>query len=103
MISVLLLLALQDDPSALVERLRNEDASERRRVQAELQRRGAAALPALLGAIDAVPPAPSAEVERLAARLGSKSWKERNEATLALARLGRPAARLIEARIDEGA
>jgi HEAT repeat protein len=86
-------------PEALLEQLRTEDAAERRRIQSELVRRGAAAVPAMVRALESVSPRPEEEVARLFQKLASTSWKERAEATAALVRLGRSAVPLLEARI----
>jgi HEAT repeat protein len=88
-----------DAADKLVERLRTEDASERRRVQAELVRLGAEAVPAMLRALESATPRPEEEVARLVKRLGAPSWKERNEATEALVRLGRNALPILEGQI----
>src|SRR5438105_2230179 len=87
------------DIDKLLERLRTEDAAERRRVQAELVRLGAEAVPGMIRALESASPRPEEEVARLVRRLGSPSWKERNEATEALVRLGRSAVPVLEAQI----
>ena len=94
-------LLLSQDPSVetLLDQLRTEDASERRRIQSELTRRGAAAVPAMVRALESSSPRPEEEVARLLLKLGSTSWKERAEATAGLVRLGRPAVPLLEARL----
>lgn len=96
---VLLLIPGADEADTLLDKLRTEDAAERRRLQTELLRLGAEAVPALVRALESASPHPEEEVERQVRRLASPSWKERNEATQALVRLGRPAAPLIEAKI----
>jgi HEAT repeat protein len=99
-VAFLLLLVLQD-PSVetLLDQLRTEDASERRRIQSELARRGGAAVPAMVRALEIASPRPEEEVARLLKKLGSTSWKERSEATAGLVRLGRSAVPLLEARL----
>jgi HEAT repeat protein len=99
LLSALLLQASSSDVDKLLERLRTEDAGERRRAQAELLKRGAEAVPAMIRALEAASPRPEEEVTRLVKRLASPSWKERNEATEALVRLGRAAIPVLEARI----
>lgn len=103
MISVLALLGMlpfqAPDAERLLDRLRTEDASERRRVQAELAAMGAEAVPAMIRALQSASPRPEEEVARLVKRLASQSWKERSEATQALVRLGRSAVPVLEARI----
>jgi HEAT repeat protein len=100
MIALLSFLLLQSaDVDALLEKLRTEDAGERRRIQSELAARGAEAVPAMIRALESASPRPEEEVTQLVKRLGSQSWKERTEATAALVRLGRPAIALLEARI----
>lgn len=94
-----LFLSQADDVASLMDKLRTEDAAERRRIQAELTARGPSALPAMVRALESASPRPEEEVARLAKRLGSQSWKERSEATEALVRLGRAALPLLEARI----
>lgn len=87
------------DPEKLIDRLRTEDAAERRRALGELSRLGPAAVPAMIQALDRVSPRPEEEVDRLLKKLSSDSWKERTEATAALVRLGRPALPVLEARL----
>jgi len=87
------------DVDKLLDRLRTEDAGERRRVQAERARMGAEAVPAMIRALESATPRPEEEVTRLAKRLASSSWKERSEATEALVRLGRSAIPVLEARL----
>jgi len=102
MIAVAVLLfpiLLSQDVDKLLDRLRTEDAAERRRVQAELMRLGPEAVPAMLRALESAAPRPEEEVARLVKRLASASWKERSEATEALVRLGRSAIPVLEARI----
>jgi HEAT repeat protein len=104
MIAAAVLLALLpfqagDAVDALLEQLRTDDAVARRQVQLSLVYRGADAVPALLRALDSVSPRPEEEIARLVKRLESASWKERNEATESLVKLGRPAVALLEARI----
>lgn len=100
MILLLAFLAAQStDVDALLDKLRTEDAAERRRIQSELVRRGAEAVPAMIRALESASPRPEEEVARLVKRLGSQSWKERNEATASLVRLGRAAVPLLEAQI----
>jgi len=84
------------DVDQLLERLRTEDAAERRRVQAELAALGAEAVPAILRALDSASPRPEEEVARHVKRLASPSWKERSDATQALVRLGRSAVPVLE-------
>ena len=88
-----------DSLESLLERLRTEDAAARRQAQVELLRRGPAAVPALIQALETASPRPEAEIAALVGRLGSPSWKERNEATAALVRLGRSAVASLEARL----
>lgn len=104
MIAAVALLALLpaqagDSVDALLERLRTDDAAVRRQAQLGLVRIGPGAVPALLRALESVSPRPEEEISRLLKRLESATWKERNEATEALVKLGRPAAVLLEARI----
>lgn len=100
MIALLSLLVLQSaDIDALLDKLRTEDASERRRIQSELVLRGSEAVPAMIRALETASPRPEEEVTRLVQRLRSQSWKERSEATAALVRLGRAALPLLEAQI----
>jgi hypothetical protein len=89
----------QADVDKLLERLRTEDAGERRRAQAELIRLGADAVPAMLRTLASASPRPEEEVARLVKRLESPRWKERSEATEALVRLGRAAIPVLEAKI----
>ena len=88
--AVLLLAAFvgPDDPAALVERLRTEDAAERRKVLGELLRLGAEGARAALRALEAAPADPSPRVEALVRRLSSPEWKERDAAMRALADAG---------------
>ncbi len=88
-----------DSVEALLEQLRTDDAVVRRQAQLALVRRGADAVPTLLRALESVSPRPEEEIARLVKRLEAASWKERNEATEALVKLGRPAAALLEARL----
>jgi len=99
--ALIALLSFQADDSvdALLERLRTDDAVSRRGAQLSLLRLGAEAVPPLLRALESVSPRPEEEIARLVKRLGSASWKERNEATESLVKLGRPAVGLLEARI----
>ena len=97
---LLTLLPFQDaDVDRLLERLRTEDAAERRKAQAELAALGAGAVPAMIRALESASPRPEEEVARLVRRLGATSWKERSEATQALVRLGRTAVPLLESMI----
>jgi HEAT repeat protein len=57
------------------------------------------AVPAIIRALERASPRPEEEVARLVKRLGSQSWKERSEATQALARLGRGAVPVLESMI----
>src|SRR5262245_56281119 len=99
-VALLSLLALRPaDVDQLLERLRTEDAAERRRAQAELAALGAEAVPAMIRALESASPRPEEEVARLVQRLGSPSWKERSDATQALARLGRSAVPVLETLI----
>jgi HEAT repeat protein len=91
-LALLACLAVQDDPAALVERLRVEDAAERRKAESALLKAGAPAAEAAARALGAVPPDPAARVAELAAGLAALAWKERDRAMRELARLG-PAAR----------
>jgi HEAT repeat protein len=93
------LLSAQAEVDKLLEKLRTEDAVERRRAQAELSRRGAEALPAMLRVLESASPRPEEEVARLVKRLESPRWKERSDATEALVRLGRAAIPVLEAKI----
>jgi HEAT repeat protein len=88
-----------DSVDVLLEQLRADDAVVRRQAQLFLVRRGADAVPALLLALESVSPRPEEEIARLVKRLEAASWKERNEATEALVKLGRPAVALLESRI----
>ena len=88
-----------DEIDTLLDRLRTEDSAQRRRVQTELLRLGAAAIPAMTRALESASPRPEEEVARQLRRLGAPSWKERNDATRALVRQGRPAVPLLEARL----
>jgi HEAT repeat protein len=97
--SILPTAAQSADAGKLLDRLRTEDAAERRRVQAELVKLGREAVPAMLRALESASPRPEEEVARLVKRLGSASWKERSEATEALVRLGRAAIPVLEAKI----
>jgi hypothetical protein len=99
-VALLSLLALRPvDVDQLLERLRTEDAAERRRAQSELAALGAEAVPAMIRTLETASPRPEEEVARLAKRLASPSWKERSEATQALARLGRSAVPVLESLI----
>src|SRR6516162_1493801 len=99
-VAFLSLLALRPaDVDQLLERLRTEDAVERRKAQAELAALGASAVPAMIHALESASPRPEEEVARLVKRLGSPTWKERSEATQALARLGRGAVPVLESAI----
>lgn len=103
MISVVALLSLLAirpvDVDQLLERLRTDDAAERRKAQAELAAIGAEAVPAMIRTLETASPRPEEEVARLVKRLASTSWKERSEATQALTRLGRSAVPVLESLI----
>ncbi len=92
----------QEDPDRLVDRLRTEDPSERRRATQELLRAGAAALPAAVRALAKEAPDPAPRVAELVARLSSRAWKERAEAMRDLARMGRPARAALEGHAASG-
>jgi hypothetical protein len=94
---LLLLPLLQESPEALLERLKTEDAAERRKIQEELLRRGREAVPAAVRALENAAPDPAARVRDLVRQLGAKAWKERNEAMRALSGLGRGAKSALEA------
>src|ERR1043165_9819349 len=97
-VALLSLLAFRSvDVDQLLERLRTDDAAERRRAQAELAALGAEAGPAMIRTLETASPRPEEEVARLVKRLASPTWKERSEATLALTRLGRSAVPVLEA------
>lgn len=99
--ALLALLSLQaaDSVDSLLDRLRADDAVARRQAQIALVRRGAEAVPALLSALETASPRPEEEIARLVKRLESPSWKDRNAATEALVKLGRPASALLESRV----
>ncbi|HZE97730.1 MAG TPA: HEAT repeat domain-containing protein [Planctomycetota bacterium] len=95
----MLLLQPADGADALIEKLRSDDAGVRRQGQLELLQKGAAAVPPLIRALESASPRPEQEIAAIVARLSSASWKERNEATEALVRLGRTAVPALEAKI----
>jgi HEAT repeat protein len=80
-----------DDPAALVEKLRTEDASERRKAESSLLRLGAPGAAAAAKALVAAPADPAARVAELAVSLAAAAWKDRDRAMRDLARLGPPA------------
>jgi HEAT repeat protein len=92
----------QEDPERLVERLKAEDAAERRKASEELRRRGAAAVPASIRALERAAPDPAPRVAELVRRLSSKAWKERDESMRELARIGRPGRAALEPHASSG-
>ncbi len=95
------LLLQADSADVLIERLRTEDGAARRQAQMALLRQGADAVPALIRALDSSSPGSPEEIARLMKKLASPSWKERNEATEALVKLGRPALPALEALLPK--
>lgn len=95
-----LFLRLQDDPAALVERLRTEDPAERRKAEAALLRLGVPAAAAAAKALGAAPADPAERVAELAKALVAPSWKERDRAMRELGRLGPSARAAIQGRED---
>ena len=106
MTAAALLLALlslsQDDPAALVEKLRTEDAADRRKAESSLLRLGAPGAAAAAKALIAAPADPAARVAELAGSLAAAAWKDRDRAMRDLARLG-PAARVALLKHAEAA
>ncbi len=99
LLALLLLPQSGDSVDSLVERLRSDDPASRRQAEVALLQAGAAAVPALLRALETASPRPEAEIAGLVRRLGSPAWKERNEATNAIVRLGRAAVPALEAQL----
>src|SRR5262249_39007184 len=95
----ILLLQSGDSVEALLDRLRTEDPPARRQAQMGLLRKGAEAVPPLIQALESASPRPEEEIVRLVRLLSSATWKERNEATIALIRLGRAALPALESRV----
>jgi HEAT repeat protein len=92
----------QDDAEKAVEALKTEDAVQRRAALEELQKRGAAALPFVLRALEGASPEAPERLAALLRQLAAKTWKERDEAMRALVRLGRSAKSGLEAVPSEG-
>jgi hypothetical protein len=92
MTSLLLVLLAQGDPVPLIERLRTEDAAERRQAEIGLLRLGLPAAAAAVKALRAAPADPALRVAERVKALASASWRERDRAMRDLACLG-PAAR----------
>jgi HEAT repeat protein len=93
---------LQDDIEKAVEALKTEDAAQRRGALEGLLKRGAAAVPPALRALEGASPAAPERIAALLRQLASKGWKERDEAMQALVRLGRSAKAGLEAVPAEG-
>lgn len=89
--SAILLLFLSDPPS-IIERLRSEDAAERRQAESALLKLGAPAAEAAAKALTEGPADPAARVAELAASLAAPAWKERDRAMRELSKLGPAAA-----------
>ena len=89
---LLAVLLNQGDPAALIDRLRTEDAVERRQAELGLLKLGAPAAAAAARALRQAPADPAARVAELVAALASAAWRERDRAMRDLGRLG-PAAR----------
>lgn len=90
--SATLLLALvlsQSGVDALIEDLKTEDPARQRKALEDLSRQGAAAVPAVLRAIENVNPGLAERVAALVRKLSSKKWMERDEAMQGLVRMGR--------------
>lgn len=93
---------LQGDGAALVERLRSEDAAERRGVESALLKLGAPAAKAAAAALTAPAADPAARVAELVKSLSAAAWSERDRAMRDLGKLG-PAARTSLLRYAETA
>jgi HEAT repeat protein len=91
-----------DEIEALVLRLATEVPAERRRALEELEKLGPQAVPAALRALENTAPNPAAQVAVLIRQLGSRKWKERDQAMQALVRLGRSAKPLLEEQAASG-
>ncbi len=102
MIPVLLLLGLQGDPAALIDRLRTEDAAERRRAELELLKLGAPAAAAGALALGAGPADPTSRVAELVRGLAADAWRERDRAMRELARLGPVARTALRGHAEAG-
>ena len=102
MVVLLVCALLQDDPVALVERLRSEDAAERRTVEGALLKLGTPAATAAAAALTAPPADPAARVAELVKALAVAAWSERDRAMRELGKLG-PAARAPILRHAEAA
>jgi HEAT repeat protein len=92
----------QDDAEKTVEALKTEDAVQRRAALEELQKRGSAALPCALRALEGSAPEAPERLAALLRQLAAKTWKERNEAMQSLVRLGRSVKPGLEAVPGEG-
>ncbi|HVR84250.1 MAG TPA: HEAT repeat domain-containing protein [Planctomycetota bacterium] len=95
----LLLFQAGESLESLLERLRTEDSPARRQAQLALLRGGATTVPGLIRALESSSPRPEEEISRLVRCLASPAWKERNEATDALVKLGRTAVPSLEAKL----
>ena len=94
---LLLAAPAQDEISKILERLKTDDAAQRRTALAELHARGEAGVAAAIRALGGPASAPSERITALLKQLASKAWKERDEAMQGLIRLGRPAKPALEA------
>jgi hypothetical protein len=94
---VLLLQSPASDPASAVERLRSLEAAVRRAAEKELSEAGARAAPWLRKALAREGEPIEPRVDALVRRLASTAWKERDDATRALVRLGRAARPRLQA------
>jgi HEAT repeat protein len=90
----------EDGPAALVEKLRTEDAVERRRLVLELLKAGTAGAEAALRGLGAPAGDPSARVQELVKGLSATRWADRDRAMRSLGALGRPAREALAKHLD---
>lgn len=106
MVTLALWIALavpQDGIPALLDRLKTEDPQARAEALRGLVDAGAAAVGPALQALAREDTGLAARVDAEAAKLASRSWKERDEAVRALARLGRRALERLHALAEKAA
>jgi HEAT repeat protein len=94
-------LALQAaSPADLVEKLRTDDAQERRRAVLELLKAGPAGAEAALKSLTAEPADPASRIDALVRGLAADAWADRDRAMKELAGLGRGAREALAKRGD---
>lgn len=81
--------SLQEEVEKTISRLKTDSAAERRRVMEEICKQGVQAIPAALRVLENAQAGIPEQVASWVRQLSSRNWKEREEASRSLVRLGR--------------